>query len=145
MHIRHNAFSSHHARSTVIPQNLTIPINKLGCSTTGTELDVLHINLLYCTGMLFESHDLCTQILNWPLISVAIFTQDLMHTLVKIMCTCTLYKLRNANMLIAFTFLCKLLNYSHCLCVMVGEVNKFYLETIKNKNHSFYPNHKSVA
>ena len=52
MHIRHNAFSREaHRKSTVLPCNQTIPSSELGNSCTGTKLDFLHINLLYCKGM----------------------------------------------------------------------------------------------
>ena len=52
MHFRHNAFSRPMCqKSTVLPSNQCIPKKKLGSSYTGTELDFLHINLLYCGGM----------------------------------------------------------------------------------------------
>ena len=52
MHFRHNAFSrAIRQKSTVLPRNQTIPISKLGISSTGTDLDFFHINLLYCEGM----------------------------------------------------------------------------------------------
>ena len=56
MHFRHNAFSREMSqKSTVFPCNQTIPRNKLGSSYTGTELDFLHINLLYCGGMVAKN------------------------------------------------------------------------------------------
>ena len=52
MHLRHNVFSCEKRyRSTVLPRNLTIPNRMLGISRTGTSFDFLHINLLYCQGM----------------------------------------------------------------------------------------------
>ena len=49
MHFQHNAFALPD-KSTLEPRTLTIPKTDLGCSATGTELDFLHINLLYCGG-----------------------------------------------------------------------------------------------
>ena len=52
MHFRHNAFSREiRHKSTVLPRNQAIPKSELGSSYTGTNLDFLHINLLYCGGM----------------------------------------------------------------------------------------------
>ena len=52
MHFRHNTFSRDvRLRSTILPRNPTFLKAKLGCSTTGTDLDFLHVNLLYCGGM----------------------------------------------------------------------------------------------
>ena len=50
MHFRHNAFSRNQNDSTVVPHNRTIPITVLGSSAAATDLDFLHINLLYCGG-----------------------------------------------------------------------------------------------
>ena len=52
MHFRHNAFSYHRHKSTVVSQTRTIPKAKIGNSDTGTEFDYLHINILYCGGKL---------------------------------------------------------------------------------------------
>ena len=49
MHFQHNAFGYPH-QSTLEPVNHTIPKKQLGISVTGTDLDFLHINLLYCEG-----------------------------------------------------------------------------------------------
>ena len=51
MHYRHNAFSRDGDKSTIVPCNRTIPRTILGKSATATDLDFLHINLLYCGGM----------------------------------------------------------------------------------------------
>ena len=50
MHFRHNAFSRDRDESTLIPLNGTIPKAILGSSDTATDLDFLHLNLLYCGG-----------------------------------------------------------------------------------------------
>ena len=50
MHFRHNAFSFDRDESTVVPCNRAIPKSILGSSATATDLDYLHINLLYCGG-----------------------------------------------------------------------------------------------
>ena len=50
MHFRHNAFSLARSKSTVVPRNRIIPKTKLGSSATATDLDFLHVNLLYCGG-----------------------------------------------------------------------------------------------
>ena len=50
MHVRHNAFSQHSSESTIVPFNRTIPKTVLGNSTMATDLDFLHLNLLYCGG-----------------------------------------------------------------------------------------------
>ena len=50
MHVRHNAFSCDYHKSTIIPRNRTIPNTILGSSATATDLDYLHLNLLYCGG-----------------------------------------------------------------------------------------------
>ena len=50
MHFRHNAFSRDRCESTLIPHNRTIPKAILGSSATATDLDFLHLNLLYCEG-----------------------------------------------------------------------------------------------
>ena len=58
MHFRHDAFSPEmRDKSTVLPRNEAIPKIKLGSSYTGTNLDFLHINLLYCGGM--AAKELC--------------------------------------------------------------------------------------
>ena len=49
MHFHHDAFSRDH-KSTVVPRNRTIPKTFLGSSATGTDLDFLHLNILYCGG-----------------------------------------------------------------------------------------------
>ena len=49
MHFRHNAFSRDN-KSTVFPRSHTIPKTFLGMSATGTDLDFLHLNILYCGG-----------------------------------------------------------------------------------------------
>ena len=52
MHLRHHAFSRElRYKSTMLPCNETIDKSELGSSHTPTELDYLHINLLYCGGM----------------------------------------------------------------------------------------------
>ena len=51
MHFRHNAFSRDSSKSTLIPHNATIPKITLGSSATATDLDFLHLNILYCGGM----------------------------------------------------------------------------------------------
>ena len=50
MHFRHNAFSRNREKSTVVPRNRTIPKTILGNSSMATDLDFLHLNLLYCGG-----------------------------------------------------------------------------------------------
>ena len=50
MHFRHDAFSRALNESTVVTRNHTIPKTILGGSTDATDLDFLHINLLYCGG-----------------------------------------------------------------------------------------------
>ena len=50
MHFRHNAFSGARNESTVVPRNHTIPKTILGGSANVTDLDFLHLNLLYCRG-----------------------------------------------------------------------------------------------
>ena len=50
MHLRHNAFSRDHSESTVVPRNRTISKTILGCSAKATDLDFLHLNILYCEG-----------------------------------------------------------------------------------------------
>ena len=50
MHFQHNAFSRGHNKSTVVPHNSTISKTILGSSNEGTNMDFLHINLLYCGG-----------------------------------------------------------------------------------------------
>ena len=62
MHFRHNAFScDSDKKSTLVPHNLTISRILLGISEKGTDLDFLHLNLLYCGGIEFRSYlCLCT-------------------------------------------------------------------------------------
>ena len=50
MHYRHNTFSRTRFGSTMIPGNRTIPKATLGNTVKPTELDFLHLNLLYCEG-----------------------------------------------------------------------------------------------
>ena len=50
MHFRNDAFSRESFKSTVVPRNRTIPKTFLGSSASGTDLDFLHLNLLYCGG-----------------------------------------------------------------------------------------------
>ena len=50
MHFRHNAFSRSSYKSTVVPLNNTINITLLGSSSTGTDLDFLQLNIVYCGG-----------------------------------------------------------------------------------------------
>ena len=50
MHFRHNAFSRDYNESTVVPRNRTISKAILGCSAKATDLDFLHLNILYCGG-----------------------------------------------------------------------------------------------
>ena len=50
MHFRHNAFSRNQSKSTVVARNRTIHKTILGSSATATDLDFLHLNLLYCEG-----------------------------------------------------------------------------------------------
>ena len=50
MHFRHNAFSRGRYKSTLIPHNRSVSKSILGSSATATDLDFLHLNLLYCGG-----------------------------------------------------------------------------------------------
>ena len=50
MHFRHNAFSRYRYGSTVLPRNRTVPKTILGSSVKATDLDFIHLNLLYCGG-----------------------------------------------------------------------------------------------
>ena len=50
MHVRHDAFSRSRYQSTVLPRNRATSETILGTSTTATDLDFLHLNLLYCGG-----------------------------------------------------------------------------------------------
>ena len=50
MHFRHDAYSRAQFESTVVPHNRTIRKTILGSSDTATDLDFLHLNLLYCGG-----------------------------------------------------------------------------------------------
>ena len=50
MHFRHNAFSRVPCTSTLVPRSRRIPKTILGSWTTPTDLDFLHLNLLYCGG-----------------------------------------------------------------------------------------------
>ena len=51
MHFRHDAFSGNRGKkSTLVPRILAIPGTILGGSENGTDLDFLHLNLLYCGG-----------------------------------------------------------------------------------------------
>ena len=50
MHFRHNAFSCDNHKSTVVPHSPRIPKTFLGNSATATDLDFLHLNILYCRG-----------------------------------------------------------------------------------------------
>ena len=59
MHFRHNAFLRNGYESTVLPRNRTIPKTFLGSSATATDLDFLHINLLYCGGTEVKSLHCC--------------------------------------------------------------------------------------
>ena len=49
MHFRHNAFSRDN-KSTILARSHTISETCLGRSATGTDLDFLHLNILYCGG-----------------------------------------------------------------------------------------------
>ena len=51
MHVRHNAFQNDRFKSTIVPRNRATLKTELGSSATATDLDFLHINLLYCGGM----------------------------------------------------------------------------------------------
>ena len=59
MHFRYTAFSSNPDLSTVIPHNHTIPKVILGSSATATDLDFLHLNLLYCGGKVAKLLQCC--------------------------------------------------------------------------------------
>ena len=50
MHFRHNAFGRKKGLTTVMPRDEAIFPSSLGISTTGTDFDFLHVNLLYCGG-----------------------------------------------------------------------------------------------
>ena len=50
MHFQHDAFA-YPNQSTLEPLSLRIAKKDLGSSVTGTEFDFLHINLLYCQGI----------------------------------------------------------------------------------------------
>ena len=50
MHFEHNAFSRSRNKSTVVPRNRTIPETILGSSATATDLDFLHLNIVYSGG-----------------------------------------------------------------------------------------------
>ena len=50
MHFRHNAFSRIPYKSTVVPRNRTVPKTILGSSSSATDIDFRHLNLLYCGG-----------------------------------------------------------------------------------------------
>ena len=59
MHFRPNAFSVDYHKSTIVPHNHTIPTAILGSSATATDLDFLHLNLLYCGGTEAKSLRTC--------------------------------------------------------------------------------------
>ena len=50
MHFRHKAFSRSRNESTIVPRSRTISKTMLGSSVTATDLDFIHLNLLYCGG-----------------------------------------------------------------------------------------------
>ena len=50
MHFPHNTLSISEQLSTIIPQSAHLPASYLGTSQTGTNLDFLHVNILYCGG-----------------------------------------------------------------------------------------------
>ena len=50
MHFRQNAFSRSLHKLTVLPSKEGLPSSRLGISHTGTNLDFLHVNILYCGG-----------------------------------------------------------------------------------------------
>ena len=56
MHFQHNEFSLKHYKSTIVPHNRTIPKAILGSRAKPTDLDFLHLNLLYCGG---KEENLC--------------------------------------------------------------------------------------
>ena len=51
MHFLHNAFSRNPHKSTIVPHSGAIPKTLLGYSAKGSDLDFLHLNILYCGGM----------------------------------------------------------------------------------------------
>ena len=51
MHFLHNAFSRDQLQSTVVPHSRDIGKTVLGGSATATDLNFLHLKLLYCGGM----------------------------------------------------------------------------------------------
>ena len=53
MHFRHNEFSLDNQSSTLVPKKERISLESLGRSLAGTDLDYLHLNLLYCDGKIF--------------------------------------------------------------------------------------------
>ena len=56
MHFPHNCFSYKENVPTIIPKSENIPLIALGKSNTGTDLDFLHVNLLYCRGTYVQLH-----------------------------------------------------------------------------------------
>ena len=50
MHFKHNKLSVSEGISTILPQNVYLPSSILGISESGTNLDFLHVNILYCGG-----------------------------------------------------------------------------------------------
>ena len=50
MHFKHDTLSISEGISTILPQNDYLPSGIFGMSETGTKLDFLHINILYCGG-----------------------------------------------------------------------------------------------
>ena len=76
MHFVHNELSISHKKSTIIPRNHVIPLGFLGMSKTGTGLDFLHINLLYCGGKICVSS---FPLLRTPPALFALFPLDLYY------------------------------------------------------------------
>ena len=54
MHFRYNEMSVSCEKLTLLPQNSSLHSIRLGISVTGTKLDFLHINILYCGGKFFN-------------------------------------------------------------------------------------------
>ena len=52
MHFRRDAFARKKGLTTIFPRNRSINPGMLGKGGSGTELDFLHVNLLYCGGKL---------------------------------------------------------------------------------------------
>ena len=57
MHFPYNLFSYKESAPTIVPKSQDIPLISLGKSNTGTDLDFLHVNLLYCGGTCVQLHN----------------------------------------------------------------------------------------